>query len=83
MSIVCEQFGCLPSQALREITEDDPSGLLWAVLDCRGYRQARDDVQRSRDDEDYDLELSEMTALVEEIEAEIQAERRARYGKPK
>jgi len=41
VSRVCEDFGCLPSVAVREL-EDDPSHIALAVLDVREYARCKD-----------------------------------------
>lgn len=67
ISVICEQFGCLPSEALREL-EVTPYGLIWSILDLRAYKGAYDEVQRARKQEHYELEVTPYTDLVTEHE---------------
>ena len=41
ISIVCEEFHCLPSQAIEAI-EEDVGGLLFQIIDLRSYAKAKE-----------------------------------------
>lgn len=45
MSAVCEEFHCLPSQAVREL-ETDPSRLALTIMALRSYRRTLDALDR-------------------------------------
>lgn len=64
LSRVCEEFGLSPSVAIREITEA-PAAVLLDLLDLRAYRRAKERVEA--DEKAGEVEMSDTTALVEEI----------------
>lgn len=45
VSRVCEEFRCLPSQAVREL-EDEDAELVFAVLEMRAFARAKAEVER-------------------------------------
>lgn len=73
ISNVCEEFHCLPSQALREI-QDGPLGLVGRIIDCRAYAHTKHLVDEAASKPDGDLEITEAVELVWDIENEIAAE---------
>lgn len=74
MSRICEEFGCLPSEALREL-EDDPQRLVLDVMELRAYARAKAALDNAKEPGDMP------TGLMAEIVAE-NTERviRARWG---
>ncbi len=72
VSRICDEFGCLPSVAIREM-EETPAGLLWTILDMRAYARAKADIDRAKEDDSAEIEYSEMHDLVEEMGAEADA----------
>lgn len=80
MSRVCEEFGCLPSQALAEI-EEGPTQLLLDVMELRAYAQAKRAVDETyeagkraavRGGDMPELPDSPMVRRVIEIQREIE-----------
>lgn len=63
--MVCEAFGCLPSEARREI-EDEDADLLFTILDLRGYASAKATVDAAT--KQSDLKMTPAIARVFEIE---------------
>jgi len=47
VSRVCEEFGCLPSQARAEM-DQDADGLLWRVIEARRYERAKAVVEEGQ-----------------------------------
>jgi hypothetical protein len=47
VSRVCEEFHCLPSQAVREL-ENDPERLALKILPLRAYAKAKEIYDRAR-----------------------------------
>jgi len=52
VSRICEEFGCTPSQALREVRRH--RHLVEAILDLRAYHRAYVRVETARDDEEVE-----------------------------
>lgn len=72
VSRVCEEFGCLPSQALRELDRDPE--LVFDVIEMRGYAATRQAVKRATNDKDHPK--GPMADLVLDIECELFEERK-------
>jgi hypothetical protein len=80
ISQVCESFGCLPSDAVREI-EETPAGLIWRILEMREYRRLLQESQQPSGDEDGPVEefgdderADTLQELMRQIAAEIEGE---------
>jgi hypothetical protein len=68
VNVVCEAFGCLPSQAEREMERCAP-GWIEEVLEARQYAEAYHMVAHAKNA--ADLPASPMTDLVQQIDAEL------------
>jgi len=84
VSRVCEEFGCLPSEALAEL-QDGPTRLVLDVMELRAYaeakraveqiyKEAKARVERDQDMAGLDLPEAPMVKLVIEIQREIEGE---------
>ena len=51
VSRVCEEFHCLPSQAVRELM-NDPSQMALDIIDLRSYAQAKEILDNAKDSKD-------------------------------
>lgn len=72
---ICEEFHCLPSQALIE-WQDAPCGLLEDIIEARAFAAAKQVVDSTADAKH--LPDSPMVALVQQIEFAVAAEEIAR-----
>jgi hypothetical protein len=70
---VCEAFHVLPSAAIREL-EEGPAGLVWQILEERGYEARLRQIERAAKDEHADIDEDELTDLIREIGAEVDGE---------
>lgn len=68
ISRFCEEFHCLPSEAVRE-WRVAPAGLLETILECRAFAAAKQIVDHARNAKD--IPPTPMTALVQEIEFDL------------
>ena len=80
ISRICEEFQCLPSQAVREWDADD-EGLVLDVMELRGYaraKQAWDEASGSDGDQARVAKLlqHDLVKQVAEIEFALVRERR-------
>lgn len=50
VGLICEEFGCTPSVALREL-EDGPNGWVWEVIEARRYAKVRAEIEAAKDAE--------------------------------
>jgi hypothetical protein len=76
ISRICEEFGCLPSAAIREL-EDGDADVLFTVLEMRSYARAKAHVDGAK--KQGDLKMTPAVRRVFEIEhAAMQAERDTR-----
>lgn len=73
LSRLCEEFHCLPSEALRE-WERAPSGLLEEILELRAFAHAKQICDHAK--EAKDIPQTPMTDLVQTIEFGLMRERR-------
>ena len=48
VSRVCEEFNCLPSQAIREIMTD-PSQMAFDIIELRSYARAKEILDNAKD----------------------------------
>lgn len=78
ISRVCEEFGCLPSEALREI-EEGPAGLVWRVIELRDFARAVRAVEDAERDRGRELEHTPMVELVKEMREELLREMLAKH----
>lgn len=67
ISRVCEEFHCLPSQAVRELEHGD-APLLFTILELRAYARAKAELDST--DDQSKVKVTPAIALVCEIEAE-------------
>ncbi len=77
VSRVCQEFNCLPSEALREI-EEGPAGLVWRVIEMRDFARAVQVVEQAERDPGVEVEVTPMVELVNELKAELLREMVAR-----
>lgn len=73
VSRLCEEFHCLPSQALREWWAA-PVGLLETILEYRAFAAAKAIVDAA--DRLEDIPQTPMTTLVQEVEFALAKQRR-------
>jgi hypothetical protein len=67
ISRICEEFGCLPSQALRELELGDPD-LVMTIFELRSYARAKSIVDNA--EKQSDLKMTPEIRRVFEIELE-------------
>jgi hypothetical protein len=48
ISRICEEFNCLPSEALREL-EESPFGLVMDIMEMRYYVQVKEQIDNAKD----------------------------------
>lgn len=70
MSLVCESFGCRPSEARWEL-ENDPDELVLRILDLRAYAHAKATIDAAKDK--TDLRMTPMIQTVWRITQELLA----------
>lgn len=74
--MLCEEFGCLPSEAFREWLRS-PVGFLEDVIETRAYRQAKAMTDAADTPEAAKrLPTTPLFRLVQEIDRDLAAERR-------
>jgi hypothetical protein len=71
ISRVCEEFHCLPSEAIEAI-EDDVGGLLFTIIELRSYARAKEDYENTPMDK---RKKSYMMDKVSEIKTAIAKEK--------
>ena len=74
ISRVCDEFHCVPSQAIREL-ERDPE-LVFEVMELRAYAQTKEQMDRAENQSD--VPTGPMADLVGDIEVALFHERKAR-----
>ena len=67
ISRVCEEFGCTPSQAWRELHDANPAGWVGQIIEARAYAATRRYVETTKDDID---DSDPLVQMVFEFEAE-------------
>ena len=81
LSRLSEEFGCLPSAAIRE-WQRAPDGLLERIIEARHYARAKDLVDEAdRSGRTADLPDTPLMRRVQEIELTVAAETLARRAK--
>lgn len=75
MSRLCEEFHCLPTEAVRELEEGIP-GLAYDVLELRAYARAKAALDAAEKKED--VPISPMVARVWGVMHELKKRRGAR-----
>lgn len=70
---MCEEFHCLPSQAVRELM-DDPSQIALDIMELRAYARAKECLDNAKDPKD--VPDHPMIDRVFEIQAELLKRRR-------
>lgn len=68
ISLVCESFGCTPTQAMHEL-EHGPAGLIYEILELRAYADATRQVSRAKTQDE--MPPGRMTDWVMDVRAEI------------
>lgn len=51
VSRICEEFGCLPSEALRELL-DEPRGMALDIIELRAYARTKAQMDEAKRPED-------------------------------
>jgi hypothetical protein len=70
ISRICEEFGCLPSQARRELECHD-AALVFTILELRTYARAKEAFDRGKKEKDGLTDMPpRLLAWVVEIEEE-------------
>lgn len=77
ISRLCEEFHCLPSEALRE-WRTAPAELLETIVEFRAFAQAKAVVERAK--KKSDIPDTAMCHLVQEIEFDLVERERAEHG---
>jgi hypothetical protein len=76
--MVCEEFGCLPSQAQRELM-NDPSNAALVIMEMRSFARAKEACERySKQPTGKDMPTGLAVEQVHEIRSEIVKEDRER-----
>jgi hypothetical protein len=70
---LCEEFHCLPSEAVRELAIA-PDGLLWEIVELRAYADAKWSVDEKDRPANAPRLPTAMESLVREIEKELAQE---------
>ena len=78
MSLLCEAFHCLPSEARDELGTD-PDRLALQVLEMRAYAETKRRLETAKTVKDRPT--GPLANLVEEIEVDIWRERKDRRGR--
>lgn len=68
MSRICEEFHCLPSQAIREL-ENCPGSLPLDILDLRSYQRTYDALRNAKSEDD--VPKTPMVEAVWEVQQEL------------
>jgi hypothetical protein len=77
VGLICEEFGCTPSIALREL-EDGPNGWVWEVIEARRYAKVRAEIEAAKDPEH--APTGELADLYWELKGEDWQARRSGRG---
>lgn len=78
---MCEEFHCLPSEAVRELRRN--RAMVSRIVEYRGYANAAEAVRQAKDDTQLPPEgENPMVDLYFEIEARMLKERKDRYAEP-
>ena len=73
ISRICEEFHCLPSEALTELL-DEPRGMALDILELRAYARAKEAMDNAKRKED--IPDSPMVGQVWEVQHELMRRRR-------
>lgn len=68
ISRICEEFDCLPSEAVRELDDAD-ADLLLTIMDMRAYARAKDVLDHAKSKADVTMTPAIQRVLEVEIEA--------------
>lgn len=79
VSRACEEFSCLPSQAVRELL-DDPQQLALDVMELRAYARTKDALDNAKRPEDEPS--GPMVEVVWDVMNELLRRRREEGGRP-
>lgn len=72
VSRVCEEFGCLPSQAVKELM-DDPLQMATEIMSLRSYAEAKHILDNATAQKDIPQGMDKSIKQVMEIQAELMA----------
>lgn len=72
MGRVCEEFNCLPSQAIRELENDAVDGVVMRIIEMRAFARAKEAYDRV--EEEADMPTGKMVQLVKEIDFAVARE---------
>ena len=78
VSRVCEEFSCLPSEALRELL-DDPNNMALDIIELRAYARTKQQIDDAKKQED--MPSGPMADLVWGVQLEIARRRREEAGR--
>lgn len=73
VSRICEEFSCLPSEALRELL-DDPNNMALDIIELRAYARTKQQIDDARKQED--MPSGPLADLVWQVQHEIVRRRR-------
>ena len=73
VSRVCEEFSCLPSQAVKELM-DDPLQMATEIMHLRSYAEAKHILDSATSQEDIPKGMDKSIGLVLKIQAQIMTE---------
>ena len=68
VSRICEEFHCLPSEAMKEIM-DDPSQMAFDIMELRAYAAAKEALDNAK--KESDIPKSPMVEKVWEVIGEL------------
>lgn len=71
---MCEAFGCLPSQAVRELDEED-ADLVWTILDMRAYARMKATFDGAKKKADIDPAVAQQVMEIELLARTLEEDR--------
>jgi len=73
VSRICEEFHCLPTEAVKELL-DDPLNMALEIMELRAYARAKEVLDNAKSKND--VPSSPMVDMVMEIQAELAKRKR-------
>ena len=73
VSRICEEFHCLPTEAVNEML-DDPCNMALDILELRSYARMKDQIDRTK--KETDMPTGPMAEWVWRVTAEISRRRK-------
>jgi hypothetical protein len=70
ISRICEEFGCLPSQAERELITD-PSRAVITIMEMRSFARAKEQIDRHSKERQGSAPTGPSVELVHSIQYEV------------